>query len=82
MFALTVNINENCKMVEFWLTTEENNDETVRASLKSQFKDWKSKHYLPVVYCSGTADLEQCMSGIMRNNNAHTLQPEELAQAV
>ena len=81
MFALTVNINENCKMVAFWLTTEENNDETVRASLKPQFQDWKSKHYLPVVYCSGRADLEQCISGIMRNNSTE-LQHEELAQAV
>ena len=80
---MTVSINENCKMVEFWLTTEENNDETVRASLKSQFKDWKSKHYLPVVYQSGTADLERCISGIMKNNSTPlTPQHEELAQAV
>lgn len=62
---MEINVNEQAKLVEFWLTNAEKNDEALLASLKPQFKAWKAKKYLPVVYRSGSEDLYELTSALL-----------------
>ena len=59
---------EPYKTVIFWLSKEECEDENFLASLQPQFKEWKSKKYQPVVFESGTRNLEDDMYMLMKHN--------------
>lgn len=56
------------KMVYYWMNSEEGQDEELMASLRPQFKEWKSKKYQPVVFISGTGSLEDGMYMLMKRN--------------
>ena len=56
------------KMVYYWMSNEEGQDEELMASLRPQFKEWKSKKYQPVVFISGTGSLEDGMYMLMKRN--------------
>lgn len=56
------------KMVCYWMSTLEGQDEELMASLKPQFKEWKLKKYQPVIYVSGTDSLEDGMYMLMKRN--------------
>lgn len=56
------------KMVYYWMNNEEGQDEELMASLRPQFKEWKSKKYQPVVFISGTGSLEDGMYMLMKRN--------------
>ena len=62
------------KMVCYWMSAEEGRDEELIASLKPQFKDWKLKKYQPVVYVSGTGNLEDAMYMLMKRNYESLIQ--------
>ena len=63
---MKVIINERDKLVEYWLTNAEKRDLALRNSLKSEFKRWKAKKYLPVVYESGAGDLRDGVQGLLQ----------------
>ena len=63
---MQVIINEKDKLVEYWLTNAEKSDVALRESLKPEFKRWKVKKYLPVVYESGTGDLRDGVQGLLQ----------------
>lgn len=56
------------KMVCYWMSAQEGQDEKLMASLKPQFKEWKLKKYQPVVYVSGAGSLEDGMYMLMKRN--------------
>ncbi len=57
------------KMVCYWMSAEEGQDEKLMTSLKPQFKEWKLKKYQPVVYVSGKGSLEDGMYMLMKRNH-------------
>jgi len=54
---MEVNINENKKIVEVWLSNGEKNDKSIKESLNKLYSDYKNTKYLVVVYESGNEDL-------------------------
>lgn len=64
------------KMVCYWMSTQEGQDEELMASLKPQFKEWKLKKYQPVIYVSGTDSLEDGMYMLMKRNYDRLIQTQ------
>lgn len=56
------------KTVFFWLSIAEAADSQVMNSLKPQFKSWKDKGYLPVVFESGEGNMEDHLYLLMKRN--------------
>ena len=54
---MEINVNENKKIVEVWLSNEEKNNRQIKESLEKIYSDYKKIKYLVVVYESGSADL-------------------------
>ena len=52
-------IREQNKIVELWLTREERDDPAFRESLKSIYQRYKDQKYLVAVFLSGEEDLYQ-----------------------
>jgi hypothetical protein len=64
---LQIKIDENSKIVEFWLSGPDQRDAALLACLKPMFAKWKAKKYLPVVYRSGTEDLQELTSALLKD---------------
>ena len=58
-FHLEMNIRDDKKLVEIWLTNAEKKDLALRESLKSVYAKYKKKNYLVAVFESGEKDLYQ-----------------------
>ncbi len=56
------------KKVLIWLSADEANDSNMMHSLKGKFSEWKKEGYLPVIYKSGTGNLEDSMYLLMKHN--------------
>lgn len=56
------------KVVYYWLTREEAADKKLMNALKIQFKEWKEKNYLSVVFESGSENLEDNIYNLMKRN--------------
>ena len=52
-------IREQNKIVELWLTREERDDSAFRESLKPIYQQYKDQSYLVAVFLSGEEDLYQ-----------------------
>lgn len=52
-------VKEQSKTVEFWLTKEEKNNSAFREALKPIWHQYKVQKYLVAVFLSGEADLYQ-----------------------
>lgn len=66
---MTIEVRERpMKMVYYWMSAEEGQNEELMASLKPQFREWKSKKYQPVVFISGNGSLEDNMYMLMKRN--------------
>lgn len=54
---LHMQINENSKIVELWLTRAEKEDAAVQESLKPIYQKYKEQKYLVAVFLSGEEEL-------------------------
>ena len=54
---MDMNVFDDKKIVEIWLTKTEKNDPELRAGLKDIFAEWKKEKYTVGVYESGGKDL-------------------------
>ena len=70
------------KSVYFWMSSEEAANKAMMDSLKPQFKAWKSKGYLPIVFESGNGKLEDSMYMLMKRNYNMLAQKEFPATAM
>lgn len=73
---MEINVKEKGHIVEFWLTNAEKNDVALRKSLKLQYKTWKAKKYLPVVFESGERGLYETTSDLLCYNRKRIAQLE------
>ena len=67
------------KAVLFWLSRAEAADTQMMDSLKTQFKNWKSRGYLPVIFESGEGNMEDHLYLLMKRNY-EILAKKELAE--
>ena len=54
---MEINVNENKKIVEVWLSNEEKNNNLIKEKLNELYNKYKKTKYIVAVYESGTADL-------------------------
>ncbi len=70
---MRMEVREQNKIVELWLTREEKEDAAFRESLKPLYQQYKAQNYLVAVFLSGEADLYQ-------QNRRRQAEKEVLAQ--
>ena len=56
---MEMNVHDDKKLVEIWLTNAEKKDPVLREKLKDVYAEYKKKKYLVVVFESGEKDLYQ-----------------------
>ena len=54
---MEINVNEDKKIVEIWLSNEEKNNSLIKEKLKELYALYKKTKYIVAVYESGSADL-------------------------
>ncbi|MCD8189627.1 MAG: hypothetical protein LUD78_05315 [Clostridiales bacterium] len=65
---MEVNVREDKKLVDVWLTNVEKNDPQIQAQLKELYAQYKEKKYLVAVYQSGSRDLYESTLALLAYN--------------
>ena len=73
-------IREQSKIVELWLTREERDDSAFRESLKPIYQQYKDKKYLVAVFLSGEEDLYQQTRDLLLYNRRRLAEKEVQAE--
>ena len=77
---MRMEVREQNKIVELWLTREEKEDAAFRESLKPLYQQYKAQNYLVAVFLSGEADLYQQTRDLLLYNRRRQAEKEVLAQ--
>lgn len=70
-------INEIGSFAQIWLTTAEQNDAEIKASLPALIRKYRSNGYLPVVYRSGEKDLQDGIKDLLLYNKKILFERED-----
>lgn len=54
---MEVRVHEDMKLVEIWLTRQEQDDDALREQLQRMYQDYKSRKYMVAQFHSGAANL-------------------------
>lgn len=73
---MEINVREESRLVEVWLTKEEKNNSELQKQLKPLYKKYKAKNYLVAVYASGERELWDCTSDLLNYNRMRIAQLE------
>ena len=65
---MEINIHDDKKMVEVWLTRAEKKDEALQQELKPLYAQYKKKKYMVAVFESGEQDLYQNTLALLSYN--------------
>ncbi len=68
--------HDNSKLVEIWLTKEDQADQALQAWLQEQYRDYAKKKYTVVVFRSGNQDLVEETSALLRYNRRRSAERE------
>lgn len=61
-------MDENKKIVLYYLSREERDNEAFRESLKPSYREWKDKGYKTCVFLSGDGDLVELTKELLIHN--------------
>ena len=70
MSRMEMNIRNDERIVEIWLTTREKENEKLRDSLKPIYDRYKQMKYKVAVFQSGNRDLTDSTAGLLIHNRA------------
>lgn len=73
---MEINVRDDNKIVEVWLTNKEKRDRALEEKLKLLYQEYKSRNYLVAVFLSGTEDLEQRTSDLLCYNKKRIAEME------
>ena len=73
---MEINVRNNSKIVEIWLTREEKRDIKIRERLKPLYQECKTKKFLVAVFESGEQNLEELTGSLLGYNRKRTVQLE------
>ena len=73
---MLMNVRDDLKIVEIWLTNPEKNDPVVRESLKPIYARYKKEKYLVGVFESGEGDLYDDTLALLSYNRKLSAQKE------
>lgn len=65
---MEINVRDERKLVEVWLTNAEKSDSAVRERLKPLYTAYKKKNYLVAVYLSGGRDVYRSTLDLLAYN--------------
>ena len=65
---MEMNIRDNERIVEIWLTNSEKTNEKLKKSLQPIFDEYKQKKYKVAVFQSGSRDLADSTAGLLLHN--------------
>ena len=77
---LRMEIRDESKIVELWLTREEKDDPALRESLKPMYQKYKEQKYLVAVFLSGEEDLYQQTRDLLLYNRRREAEKEVQAE--
>ena len=77
---MRMEVREQSKIVELWLTKEEKNDPVLRESLKPIYQQYKDQKYLVAVFLSGEDDLYQQTLDLLLYNRRRLAEKEVQAE--
>ena len=73
---MEINVKDDIKIVEVWLTQEEKRDAALREPLKPLYQDYKKKKYLVAVFESGSQNLWEETGALLCYNRKRIAQME------
>ena len=73
---MEINVRDDRKIVEVWLTNEEQQDQAIRESLKPLYQQYKAKKYTVAVFLSGSRDLAEETVALLRHNKRRSAELE------
>ena len=73
-------IRDESKIVELWLTRKERDDPAFRESLKPIYQEYKEQKYLVAVFLSGEEDLYQQTRDLLLYNRRRQAEKEVQAE--
>lgn len=73
---LEINVRDDNKIVEVWLTNKEKRDQVLQEKLKLLYRDYNAQNYLVAVFLSGTENLEQRTSDLLCYNKKRIAEME------
>ena len=65
---MEINVRDDRKIVEVWLTNEEQRDQTLRKKLNPIYQQYKEQKYTVAVFLSGGRDLAEETGALLRHN--------------
>ena len=73
---MEINVDNERKFVELWLSHDEQNDPEFMESLKARYREYTAKKYLVAVFHSGRRDLYEATADLLCYNRKRTAQLE------
>lgn len=73
---MEINIRDNSKIVEVWLTNREKRDDLLRERLKPLYQKYSAEKYLVAVFESGARDLADAASDLLCYNRKRLAEQE------
>ena len=73
---MEINVKDEIKIGEVWLTQEEKRNAALREQLKPLYQDYKKKKYLVAVFDSGSQNLWEETSALLCYNRKRIAQME------
>lgn len=77
---MRMEVKEQSRIVELWLTREERDDPAFRESLKPIYQQYKDQKYLVAVFLSGEEDLYQQTRDLLLYNRRRLAEKEVQAE--
>ena len=65
---MEINVNEKIKVLEIWITHDEENNDTISDIIKRKISEYKQAKYKAVIFHSGSQDLLPCTEALIKNN--------------
>ncbi len=69
---MEINVHENSKTVEVWLTSAEKADPAMQERLKPLYAEYKAKKYTVAVFLSGRQELYPTLRDLLAYNKKRT----------
>lgn len=73
---MEINVRDDNKLVEIWLTNEEKGDAALWEQLKPLYRAYKAKNYLVAVFQSGGQNLTDTTSDLLCHNRKRLAEQE------
>ena len=70
MSQIELQVHDNERVVEIWLTSAEKKDQQVQQLLQPVYTNYKAQKYKVAVFCSGQRDLYDSTAGLLLHNRA------------